>query len=186
MAYQNEHSRLFAFLHIKCFSYKVYCPAQTDSDDAHEHRTPRLRSLGHVMDFRETFRELWSGTVYMWHKTRRREPVADLKARRHAAYEVAFGRTRTGFVVPEPVVKDKQGEREVDDLDLEKADMPIVHVEVEEQVDFGGSRLWLGSGRDYGYGLQREQSEDLEVQIERELERRGYDSRMSAWCLSRF
>lgn len=51
-------------------------------------------------------------------------------------------------------------------------------IEVEQRVDIDRERQWLGLGDEYGYGLWRqEKSEDLEVQIERELERRGYSTR---------
>jgi hypothetical protein len=53
---------IFAFLHIKCFTYKVYVPdACTIEGDLRDHRTPRLKSLGHAMNPMETFRELRAG-----------------------------------------------------------------------------------------------------------------------------
>ncbi|KAJ3748543.1 organic solute transporter Ostalpha-domain-containing protein [Lentinula detonsa] len=156
---------LFGFFHIIAFTYKVYKhrnPSQTDVSPSQ--RMSRLHALGHAMDFRETFRELWIGTIYLWEKIRGRDPQPDIKARRAAHYENAFGPARPSG----PIVKEQN----------EKADplvFPVIRVE-KEYYDAAHGRQWLGYGNDYGYGLYREKSDDLEVQIERELERRGYGS----------
>ena len=58
-----------------------------------------------------------------------------------------------------------------------------VNVEVEEEVRINDERQWIGVGDDYIYGLgyqarrQRERSEGLESQIEKELAMRGYSLR---------
>ncbi|KAJ3795431.1 organic solute transporter Ostalpha-domain-containing protein [Lentinula aff. detonsa] len=156
---------LFGFFHIIAFTYKVYKhrnPSQTDVLPSQ--RMSRLHALGHAMDFRETVRELWIGTIYLWEKIRGRDPQPDMNARRAAHYENAFAPARPSG----PIVKEQ----------TEKADplvFPVIRVE-KEYYDAAHGRQWLGYGNDYGYGLYREKSDDLEVQIERELERRGYGS----------
>jgi len=116
------------------------------------------------MDFRETFRELYAGAVYMWHRMRGVE--TDPLARRIAVFENAFEKERA------------EGRRrrpgEVKERGLE------VDTRVEVAVD--GERQWLGIGDDYCYGLsRRERSEGLGVQVEKELEKRGYGC-FSKWC----
>jgi hypothetical protein len=143
---------IFAFLHIKAFSYKPYRPLTPNP-----RRTPRLRSFAHAMDFRETFRELWAGSVYMWRRTRGAE--TDPHARRVAVLESAFDKSR------EQVWRERREEEKERGLQVGKA--------VEVEVD--GERQWLGAGDDYDYGLsRRERSEALGVVVERELEKRGY------------
>lgn len=71
--------------------------------------------------------------------------------------------------------KDKNG----DTLDRHPT-LPAVDIQVDRTVeaDISGERQWLGVGDDYGYGigyLRREKSETLEVQIQKELARRGYE-----------
>ncbi|KAK0504541.1 hypothetical protein EDD18DRAFT_1397256 [Armillaria luteobubalina] len=74
---------------------------------------------------------------------------------------------------------DRKRAYEAEKLEMHSAaTFPAVHVDIEH-VDMGGQRQWLGLGSDYGYGVRRERSDSLEVQIERELERRGYGSRKS-------
>ncbi|TFK51154.1 DUF300-domain-containing protein [Heliocybe sulcata] len=149
----------FAFLHFKAFTYRPYKP-----EGPSRQRTPRLRSLGNAMDFRETFRELWAGTVYMWHRIRGKE--TDMLTRRAAIMEDIMGRSR--FQAP-----------------AEKG----VRVEVEETVHVAGERQWLGTGDDYGYGLgyiRREKSEPFEDQVERELQKRGYTYKNGWWPVLRF
>lgn len=163
---------LFAFLHIRAFTYKPYRPFHSpDSKDLEPQRTPRLRSLGHVMNFRETFREIWVGCIYIWDKIRGREPTPDVGARRIAHYEGAFGRPRASYLK-------RNNDNQVAARE-QKPTLPVVEIAVDEQVDVDveGERQWLGVGDDYGYGLgyiRREKSDDLAVQIERELEKRGY------------
>ncbi|EPQ55002.1 DUF300-domain-containing protein [Gloeophyllum trabeum ATCC 11539] len=142
----------FAFLHFKAFTYRPYKP-EAEYPAPPPERTPRLRSLGHAFDFRETLRELWDGCVYMWYRFRGKE--TDVLTRRSAVMEDVFGRSRVVWPAPEKGVR----------------------MEVEETVDVGGERQWLGVGDDYGYGLgyiRREKSEALEDQIEKELQKRGY------------
>ncbi|TFK44434.1 organic solute transporter Ostalpha-domain-containing protein [Crucibulum laeve] len=168
---------LFAFLHIRAFTYKAYRPIQSShSRLLLPQPTPRLRSLGHAIDFRETFREIWVGCVYMFDKMCGRQPTTDLGVLRTAHYETAFGLPRglqlnreKNSVTPSKKVRNG------------RATLPAVEVEVDEAVEYEveGERQWLGVGNDYGYGigyLQREKSEGLEVQIERELKKRGYNT----------
>ncbi|KAI9462621.1 DUF300-domain-containing protein [Russula earlei] len=139
---------IFAFVHIKAFSYKPYRPLAPNSK-----RTPRLRSFGHAMDFRETFRELFAGSVYMWHRMCHVE--TDPLARRITVFENAFDKDRVAGRRGRP------GE--------------VVEVDKAVEVEVDGERQWLGVGDDYGYGLmQRERSEALGAQVEQELEKRGY------------
>ncbi|KAI0053265.1 DUF300-domain-containing protein [Auriscalpium vulgare] len=138
---------LFAFLHIKAFSYKPYRRAD-------EPRTPRFRSLFHAMDFRDTFRELGAGWVYMWRRMRGIE--TDTLARREAAFENVSGKTRM---------------RPARDLGEKKG----VGVAVDSVTEVNGERQWLGVGDEYGYGLgRRERSEAFNVQVEKELTKKGY------------
>ena len=46
------------------------------------------------MDFRETFREIWIECVYLIDNARGKEPIHDIKTKRTAHYERAFGRQR--------------------------------------------------------------------------------------------
>ena len=133
------------------------------------------------MDFRETFREIWSGCLYIMHVIRGKEPTSDVGAKRTAYFKEAFGRSRAPATRNSKVIiAQHKGE----------PDFPV-EVEVEEQVDIDieGEKQWLGLGDNYGYGLQylrRERSDGLEVQIGRELERRGYTANSSADFVSSF
>ncbi|KAI0646590.1 organic solute transporter Ostalpha-domain-containing protein [Trametes meyenii] len=157
----------FALLHIKAFSYKPYY----DPDSP----TPPWRSLVHAMSFKETGRELWAGLVYMIHRSRGRE--TDPQARREAALEDLFGRSRIAIhreANASSSGKAKPSEKEQD---------TGVVVEVEREVHVNDERQWLGVGDDYVYGLgyqskpRRERSDGLEEQIEKELVKRGYGLR---------
>ncbi|THV07774.1 DUF300-domain-containing protein [Dendrothele bispora CBS 962.96] len=181
---------LFGFLHIRAFTYRVYKPAYDpkSKDDLPPLRTPRWRSLLHAMNFRETFVELKIGCVYLWEKVRGREPTADREARRFAHYESAFDKPRAsgmGNVVVKGASKDKEekekekdrrGRGVEDDRDGRRGLLPEIEIEREEYVDISGTRQWLGYGNNYGYGIKREPSEGLGMQIEKELEKRGYGS----------
>ena len=151
--YQSRCS-VFAFVHIKAFSYKPYRPLTANAE-----QTPRLRSFTHAMDFRETFREMYASLVYMWHRMRGVE--TDPHARRIAVLENVFDKSR-----PE---KRRGGPRGANEL--------VVQVDktIEVAVAVDGEQQWLGVGDDYGYGLsRRERSEALVIQFEKELEKRGY------------
>ncbi|KAJ2916305.1 hypothetical protein MD484_g4124, partial [Candolleomyces efflorescens] len=166
---------IFAFVHIKAFTYKPYRPFHNPaSKDPPPRRTPRFRSLGHALDFRETFREIWIGCVYMFDKMRGREPSPDFSARRAAHYERAFGQSRPSQIEPKAAV-----EGGVKKAKSKPQLSPSNDITVNQQVevDVSGERQWLGLGDDYGYGLgyfRRERSEGLSVQIEKELQQRGY------------
>lgn len=160
---------LFAFLHLRAFPYKLSQPfISSMSTDLPEH-TSRLGSLCHAMDFRETFREMWSGWRYVMYKIRGKEPASDVGAKRIAYYKEAFGRSRRSGARRS---KDALSKRETE------PDFPV-EMEIEEQVDvdIGGEKKWLGLGDSHGYGLQyfqRERSDGLEIEVEREPERYGY------------
>ncbi|KAF8639514.1 hypothetical protein AX17_001419 [Amanita inopinata Kibby_2008] len=169
---------LFAFLHIKAFSYKPYKSyCLPGSKDTAPQSTSRLHALGHAMDFRETCKEIWAGCIYFVDKARGREPTPDHGARRAAYYENAFARRR-----PRQKLK-KAGEKgalqSLARKPKEKVTLPSLplHVQVDREVNMEGERQWLGTGNDYVYGLEfmrRERSDSLGTQIERELQRRGY------------
>ncbi|KAF8160849.1 organic solute transporter Ostalpha-domain-containing protein [Crassisporium funariophilum] len=153
---------LFAILHLRAFTYKPYRPSYSKGMPPSE--TPQWRSLGHAMDFRETFREIWIGCVYMLDKMRGKEPAPDFGAYRSTHYERAFGRPRLAQVdkqpQPENIAKSKQ------------ATLPAVEIEINRhiEVDIGGQKQWL-----YGIGSpRREKSEGLQEQIDHELQRLGY------------
>ncbi|KAF9017509.1 DUF300-domain-containing protein [Hymenopellis radicata] len=168
---------LFAFLHIRAFTYKVYRPHHHQNPNAPRPKcTPMLRSFLHAMDFRETFREIWQGWKYMWAKMRGREPPVDQGVKRLAHYESAFGKSRTNLDGKSAILVTKHTLTYVETSEKEFATLPDVHLDVaaEERVE----RQWLGLGDEFVYGLHREKSDDLEVQIERELERRGYGSQI--------
>ncbi|KAI5834123.1 DUF300-domain-containing protein [Schizophyllum commune Tattone D] len=181
----------FALVHVKAFTYKIYIPYNLpDSTAAPIERTRRLRSLGHAFDFRETARELWVGTKYMWQKARGREPKLDRPAKRQTYYESVFGRPRIADL-PAPVEKEKdtrgvgkekdmRASREKDPAYVEEAKATLPDVTLEDALD--EERQWLGAGDAHKYDLhvgylQRERSEGLEKQFERELTRRGYIDR---------
>ncbi len=110
------------------------------------------------MDFRETFRELWVGLVYLWRRMRGAE--TDPHARRVAMLENAFDKSR------EQVWRERREEEKERGLQVAKA----------VEVDVDGERQWLGAGGDdYDYGLsRRERNEAPGVEVERELEKRDY------------
>ncbi|KAL1756012.1 organic solute transporter Ostalpha-domain-containing protein [Schizophyllum commune] len=189
----------FALVHVKAFTYKIYIPYYLpDSTAAPIERTPRLRSLGHAFDFRETARELWVGTKYMWQKARGREPKLDRPAKRQTYYESVFGRPRIADL-PAPVEKEKNRDagkegdmragREKDAAYVEEAKATLPDVPLDDDLD--AERQWLGGGDVHKYDLhvgylQRERSEGLEKQFERELTRRGYiDRKCTPYRLSR-
>jgi hypothetical protein len=112
------------------------------------------------MDFRETFREVRAGLVYMWCRMRGTE--TDSLARRVAVLEGAFDKSRARVWRERRRIV-KGGELEVNE---------VVEVEIDSE------RQWLGLGDDYGHGLSR--SEALDVQFEKESDRRGH--RRSGEC----
>ncbi|KIM75790.1 hypothetical protein PILCRDRAFT_826947 [Piloderma croceum F 1598] len=160
---------LFAFLHVRAFSYKpyrtLYYPNLTDSTPPI--RTSRLRSLGHAFDFRETFREIWVGCIYISDRVQGVEPRPDVGARRMAMMEAAFGRARL------------RNTGRVQEMTLTKA--VEVRKDVDVDVDVSGERQWLGLGDDYAYGLgyasRQEKSDGLCEAIEKELDKRGVQLR---------
>ncbi|KIK61210.1 hypothetical protein GYMLUDRAFT_43292 [Collybiopsis luxurians FD-317 M1] len=158
---------LFGFLHIRAFTYKPYLPSDTSDPKLPGYRMSRWRALGHAMDFRETFRELWTGTIYLWEKMRGRHPKSDISARRVADYESAFGAPRRSETAQKEVPSEKK----------DPLAFPMIRTE-REYYESPPSSQWLGYGNNYGYGVFREKSDDLETQIERELERRGYGSQI--------
>ncbi|KAJ7244199.1 organic solute transporter Ostalpha-domain-containing protein [Mycena haematopus] len=148
---------LFAFLHLRAFSYKPYKPFHDPRSKVPPPTpTPRWRSLGHAFDFRETFREIHAGWVYITDKIRGREPTPDHGARRVAHYANVFERPRQSHLPTD---------KSLGNTEAEKGLLSPSGVQLE-------TPPWLEiPGRN-----RREKSEALEVQIEKELERRGYGS----------
>ena len=109
------------------------------------------------MDFRETFREVRAGLVYMWCRMHGTE--TDSLARRVAVLEGAFDKSRARVW--------RERRRKVKGRDLE------VNEVVEVEID--GERQWVGLGDDYGHGLSRREALDVN-----QLERRGH--RCSGEC----
>lgn len=149
--------------------------------------TPRLHSLYHAMDFRETCKELWAGCVYLFDKARGREPSADRSARRAGYYENAFARPRIPQrSSPRATEKASSSRSPAPRSKSEKVPFPpkaSLYVQVEREVDVDGERQWLGTGDDYIYGLDfmhRDRNDGLQLEFERELVRRGYAPSRSA------
>ncbi|EKM53467.1 uncharacterized protein PHACADRAFT_53168, partial [Phanerochaete carnosa HHB-10118-sp] len=157
---------IFALLHIKAFSYKPYVTG---------YPTKRFPSFIHAFNFKETLVELWYGLVYMFRRTRGRE--VDVMARRQAAHENIFGKSR--HQIPGSEIASLTNQRVTDE---DKVPLSV-HVAVEETVHVNTERQWLGLGDDHAYELgyhsrkQREKSEEFGEQVERELASRGYGRR---------
>ena len=180
---------IFAFLHIKCFTYKVYVPdISTIEGDLEDYRTPRLKSLGHAMNPMETFRELWAGTIYIFRKWRGKE--TDKQARRVAAHQGVFGHSRSrvlsgGSAQSESLIHNshekKREKQSTSPLSrVESGRFDEVLIDVEREVYIGSERQWLGAGESHHYilgSITREKSEDFEDAIARELYKRGYTLR---------
>lgn len=180
---------IFAFLHIKCFTYKVYVPdPSTIEGDLKDHRTPRLKSLGHAMNPMETFRELRAGTVYIFQKWRGKE--TDKQARRVAAHQGVFGHSRSripgdGSAQTESLIHNdqekKREQRTTSPLSrVEPGRLGEVLVDVEREVYLGSERQWFGLGDSHHYvlgSITREKSEGFEDAVARELYKRGYTLR---------
>jgi hypothetical protein len=153
-------SRVFAFVHIRAFSYRPYV---TDSDNMVS--GPRgFRALVHAFDFRETFRELVAGTLYLFHRAHGREPEADKVARRAAILEATLGVERTWHHDPPR------------DREAEKNHLRVrVDVDIEEVNECGNERE--ERHRPFLRDPRRQKSEGLGENIERELQRKGYTMR---------
>lgn len=156
---QTFEMMLFAFLHVKAFSYKPYVTVTSSSaHDSVPQRTPRMKSLGHAFDFRDTWREIRDGWLSMWDRMRKRESRCDASVRRAAHLESALGVTRS-----HGVEKGRFAPKE-----------DLGHTELDR-----AERQWLGIGDNHDYTLSpiaREKSGDLGYQIGRELDRRGVGS----------
>lgn len=107
----------------------------------------------------------------MWAKMHGKEPKVDVNVNRQGYYENIFGKPRGERNALLFAGVDEKAEAESDPLNF-----PSVRIDVEQRIDIEGERQWLGTRDDYGYGIRREKSDGLEVQIERELERRGYET----------
>jgi hypothetical protein len=163
---------LFAFLHVKAFSYRPYRPQDPDAKN-----TSRIRSLLHAFDFRETYREMRDGVQYGWHRARGRE--VDVQAHRIGHLSNAFDRSRLDVWNE----KEKGGSNESPAKQNRSKGLPTglwpersIEVGVDRMVEIEGERQWLGVGNDHDYGISRRNPSDaLGIQIERELARRGYN-----------
>jgi hypothetical protein len=139
--------------------------------------------LGHAFDFRETFREIWAGFIYVIERIKGREPRPDRGVRRVAHMERALGRVRPGFEVDMEVDSGKK-EKEFVDRDGEPGKVIIEGLPGDDV----GERMWLGINDDdtfgLGYASRREKSEAFGVQIEKELKKRGYELGLSRFTSS--
>lgn len=103
---------LFAFLHVRCFSYIPY------RKDNRSQMTPKGKALAHALDFRDFWWETRDGLVYMWRKMRGKE--AELEARRRTHFERAIGKsrivteTKKGPVEPHGAANDDSDEGDVE------------------------------------------------------------------------
>ncbi|KAE8220520.1 hypothetical protein CF319_g5971 [Tilletia indica] len=81
---------IFAFMHIKAFSYKPYQPAD------HTRTTKRLRAFGHVLDFRDWFQLMKQSSK--WAVANRKgldfTPVDEIRARKYDHLMKALGKER--------------------------------------------------------------------------------------------
>ncbi|KJA20771.1 hypothetical protein HYPSUDRAFT_42863 [Hypholoma sublateritium FD-334 SS-4] len=160
---------LFAFLHIKAFTYKPY--TQISKEGLCPSRSPQWRSLGHAMDFRETLREIWIGCVYMFDSMRGKEPTADFGVVRGSHYEGAFGRQRPAVGI------DRQPHTRDHRVNVADLTYPTFEIEVDQDVEVivSGRREWLfleKFNQRLGHPA-REKSEGLQEQIDHELALRG-------------
>lgn len=172
--------RLFAFLHLRAFTYRPYAPTySTSSTTSPPSQTPAWRSLGHAMDFRETFREIWIGTIYLFDKIRGKVPKPDLGIIREGHYESAFGRQRP---LPGRLQRSQlmAHGKEMDDGLV----FPVVEIDIDQEFELNGHRKWLSLNKyDRFNHPKRDRSEGLQEQIEQELEKRGYPKRAAFLCL---
>ncbi|EJD46875.1 DUF300-domain-containing protein, partial [Auricularia subglabra TFB-10046 SS5] len=76
---------LFAFMHVKAFSYKPYKSADGK-------RTPRMRGIRHAFWYRDMWKEFKEGCVYLWRRMRGKE--AEKLMRKQIHLENAMGRSR--------------------------------------------------------------------------------------------
>ena len=132
------------------------------------------------MDFRETFREIWIGTIYLFDKIRGKEPKPDLGIIREGHYESAFGKQRPLPGRPQRSQLMAHGKEKDDDGLV----FPVVEIEVDQEFEINGQRQWLPLDKyDRFNHSKRERSEGLQEQIEQELEKRGYPRRAAFLCL---
>ncbi|KAG8833896.1 hypothetical protein FRC18_002913 [Serendipita sp. 400] len=111
---QTFEMMLFAFLHVRCFSYLPY-----RKEDRNQ-QTPKGRAFLNVLDFRDFWRETRDGIVYMWRKARGKE--AEFEARRRTHFERAMGKTRH---IPDIKKELPPAPHGLDDLDDSEEDMPL-------------------------------------------------------------
>lgn len=138
---------LFALLHIRAYTYKPY--------RGPGHRPARWRALRHALDFTETLREVWCGIVYMAHRARGRE--TDVHARREAAMENVFGKSRYAIREHARVVS-------------EKAYEGIGHG--DGNTPHGAEGQWLGRGDDDAYVYGKNES-GFNLQVESGVGKKG-------------
>lgn len=152
---------------MKAFSYRPYKPAVVRGVQPQPSR--KWRSFMHAMDFRETARELWAGSLYMAHRARGIEPEGDRLARRQAMLAAVMGQDRA--LPPVPGARTARTRQDANSLQ--------VRIDKDEDMyDINGERQWLGV-EDARRG-RREKSEGLEEQIEKELRKKGYSLRSMA------
>jgi hypothetical protein len=133
------------------------------------------------MDFRETFREIWIGTIYLLDKIRGKEPKPDLGIIREGHYESAFGKQRQ---LPGRLQRSQLTAHEKEKDEDDGLVFPVVEIEVDQEFGINGHRQWLSLDKyDRFNHPKRDRSEGLQEQIEQELEKRGYPRRRAFLCL---
>lgn len=125
---------LFAFLHVRCFSYIPY------RKDDRTQMTLKGPSLAHALNFGDFWRETRDGAIYMWRKMRGKE--AELEARRRTHFERAMGKSRT-VTEPKKGPVEPHGARG-DESDEEDMEIP--------------SRLLLGTREEQPWTLENEKA----------------------------
>ncbi|KAG8794056.1 hypothetical protein FRC17_008341, partial [Serendipita sp. 399] len=111
---QTFEMMLFAFLHVRCFSYIPY------RKERRSQQTPKGRAFLNVLDFRDFWRETRDGSVYLWRKARGKE--AEFEARRRTHFERAMGKTRYVADVKKELPVEPHGQ---EGLDESEEDMPF-------------------------------------------------------------
>lgn len=81
---------IFAFVHIKAFTYLIYRPAN------HKKTTSKWRAMIDVMDYRDWFREMRESNRYIYARSRGRfySLVEDIRAEKHRHLAAALGTDR--------------------------------------------------------------------------------------------
>ena len=133
-------------------------------------RTPRFRSLCHVLDFRETLQELCLGFAYIIYRWRGIE--TDRNARRLSAKEEIFEGQGIGMK-PMQKSKGKWHSESGSEKNREHSSIIGFHGGENREIHIKSERWWSDTESDHMYGIEfarREQSAALSEQTEIESE----------------